>query len=291
MSLFFNTANKDKRLVKLPINKILPNPMQPRKVFDEDAINSLAESIAKYGLIQPISVRINEGKYELVAGERRLRAAKIAGYTEIPCIIIRAGDRKSAYIAITENMQRCDLDIFEEAEAIERLLACGNCTQSALAESLSMSQSAIANKLRLLRFEPEQRELIRKYRLSERHARAILRVPPDKRSEAAEKIGSEGMSVTVAEEYIDSLVCNGIVKKQLAKKNVKKAPPDEVQIHQEEKKPIRTFLIGDLSIFYNSLERSLSILKSAGYDASFEKTEENSEVRIAITLKHDSKKA
>ncbi|MBE6623461.1 MAG: ParB/RepB/Spo0J family partition protein [Ruminococcaceae bacterium] len=290
MSLFFNPSKQDKRLVKLPIEKILPNPMQPRKYFDEDAINSLADSIARYGIIQPVSVRINEGKYELVAGERRLRAAKIAGYTEIPCIIIRAGEKKSAYIAMTENLQRCDLDIFEEAEAINSLLACSNCTQSALAESLSMSQSALANKLRLLRFDPEQRDIIRKYRLSERHARSLLRVPPEKRSEVAEKIGAESMSVTTADEYIDTVVCNGIVRKQLSQKSSKKAPPDTKPVYQEEKKPIRTFLIGDLSIFYNSIERSLSILKNAGYDASFEKTEEESEVKISIVLKHEGKK-
>ena len=290
MSLFFNPSKQDKRLVKLPIEKILPNPMQPRKYFDEDAITSLAASIARYGIIQPVSVRINEGKYELVAGERRLRAAKIAGYTEIPCIIIRAGEKKSAYIAMTENLQRCDLDIFEEAEAINSLLACSNCTQSALAESLSMSQSALANKLRLLRFDPEQRDIIRKYRLSERHARSLLRVPPEKRSEVAEKIGAECMSVTAAEEYIDTVVCNGIVRKQLSQKSPKKTPPDTKPVYQEEKKPIRTFLIGDLSIFYNSIERSLSILKNAGYDAIFEKTEEESEVKISIVLKHEGKK-
>ena len=130
MSLFFNISKQDKRLVNLPIEKITPNPMQPRKYFDENAIHSLADSIMKYGIIQPVSVRINEGKYELVAGERRLRAAKIAGLSEIPCIILKAGEKKSAYIAMTENLQRCDLDIFEEAEAIEHLLNCTSCTQS-----------------------------------------------------------------------------------------------------------------------------------------------------------------
>ena len=167
--------------------------------------------------------------------------------------------------------------------------SCTHCTQSMLAESLSMSQSAVANKLRLLRFDTEQREIIRRHHLTERHARALLRVPPDKRSEVAEKIGADGMSVSTAEEYIDTVVCNGIARKQISEKETKKSPPTTKDC-REEKKPIRTFLIGDLSIFYNSLERSLSILKNAGYDASLEKTEEEKEVKISITLKHDIKK-
>ena len=303
MSLFFNTAKSDRQLKKLPIEKILPNPMQPRKHFDEDAINSLADSIAKYGIIQPVSVRIHDGKYELVAGERRLRAARIAGYTEIPCIIIRAGERRSAYLSITENLQRCDLDMFEEAEAIERLMVTGNCTQSALAESLSMSQSALANKLRLLRFDAEQRNIIRKYHLSERHARALLRVPPEKRIEAAEKIGFEAMSVTAAEEYIDKVVCTRLVENEFSKNNsaaetkhkVKKENVNNVSRTADtessfEQKPIRTVLIGDLTLFYNSLERSLSMLRNAGFAAELEKTENNGEVRLSIILKSGTEK-
>lgn len=314
MSLFFSNIKNERQLRKLPIEKILPNPMQPRKHFDEDAINSLADSIAKYGIIQPISVRVRDGKYELVAGERRLRAAKIAGYTEIPCLIIRAGERKSAYLAMTENLQRCDLDIFEEAEAIQRLLTMGNCTQSALAESLSMSQSSLANKLRLLRFDNNQREIIRKHRLSERHARALLRVPPEKRSEAAEKIGSEGMSVTAAEEYIDALACEKLVKTELSKNNecrkkqqndcdcdrdrdctnrLKSIPEAEKTPNpqpEETKKPIRTIIIRDLTLFYNSLERSLEMLRCAGFAADLQKTECGSEVKLSITLKSRTEK-
>ena len=309
MSLFFNTAKSDRQLKKLPIDKILPNPMQPRKHFDEDAINSLADSIAKYGIIQPVSVRIHDGKYELVAGERRLRAAKIAGYTEIPCLIIRAGERRSAYLSITENLQRCDLDMFEEAEAIERLMVTGNCTQSALAESLSMSQSALANKLRLLRFDAEQRNIIRKYHLSERHARALLRVPTEKRIEGAEKIGFEAMSVTAAEEYIDKVVCTRLVENEFSKNSsnaetstasgskqkVRKDKACSVSQVEDadssfEQKPIRTVLIGDLTLFYNSLERSLSMLRNAGFAAELEKTENNGEVRLSIILKSGTEK-
>ena len=265
--------------------------MQPRRHFDSDAIRSLAESIKRYGMIQPVSVRVQDGKYELVAGERRLRAARMAGLTEIPCIIIKAAEKTSAEMAMVENLLRCDLDIFEEAEAIERLLAAGGCTQSSLAESLCMSQSAVANKLRLLRFNAEQREIIRSRGLSERHARALLRVPPEKRTEAIIAVSEGGMSVTCAEEYIDGLVCTGLVKKQLekqipAKKSVQKNtenPPEEIPATQS--KPIRTLLIGDLTLFYNSIERSLSMLRCAGYETDFIKDEKENGVELRITLK------
>ncbi len=295
MSLFFNTSKSDRQLKKLPVEKIAPNPYQPRKFFDGNAINSLAESIAKYGVIQPITVRHTESGYELVAGERRLRAARMAGLSEIPCIIIKAGERKSAQLAMTENLQRCDLDIFEEAQALERLLSTGNMTQAQLAQELCMSQSTVANKLRLLRLDENQRSIIRKYGLSERHARALLRVPPEKRQSAAEHIGKNGMSVTGAEEYVDTLLCTRMARSALEEKNTgrkKSHPPTaEAEIHPApEEKPIRRFLIGDLTLFYNSLDRSLSMLRSAGFHAELEKTEDNGKITLAITLKSAEKK-
>ena len=222
MSLFFNNSKNDRVLKKLPVEKIAPNPYQPRKYFDENAINSLAESISRYGVIQPISVRQTSDGYELVAGERRLRAARVAGLSEIPCIIIKAGEKSSAQLAITENLQRCDLDIFEEAQALERLLSAANMTQSQLALELCMSQSAVANKLRLLRLDENTRQIVRKHGLSERHARALLRVPPEKRSSTAEKIGEDGMSVTSAEEYIDTILCTSMARSVISGKNIKK---------------------------------------------------------------------
>jgi ParB family chromosome partitioning protein len=290
MSLFFNNSKNDRVLKKLPVEKIAPNPYQPRKYFDENAINSLAESISRYGVIQPISVRQTSDGYELVAGERRLRAARVAGLSEIPCIIIKAGEKSSAQLAITENLQRCDLDIFEEAQALERLLSTANMTQSQLALELCMSQSAVANKLRLLRLDENTRQIVRKHGLSERHARALLRVPPEKRSSTAEKIGEDGMSVTSAEEYIDTILCTSMARSVISGKNIKKSdrPTLLTQKEQEppEEKPIRRFLIGDLTLFYNSLDRSLSMLRSAGFDAELEKTEDDGKITLAITLKN-----
>lgn len=297
MTTFFGTRKNDRLLKKLPIEKISPNPYQPRKHFDSDSINSLADSIAKYGVIQPITVRQKDSGYELVAGERRLRAARIAGLSHIPSIIIRAGEKKSAELAITENLQRCDLDIFEQAQALEQLLSAGDLTQAQLAEDLCMSQSAVANKLRLLRFDEPSRQVIRKYGLSERHARALLRVPPEKRQEAAEKIGSTGMSVVNSEQYIDTLICPGITKTELSKRNTRiKKTSDKSFSEQEqgdepqEKKPIRRFLLGDLTLFFNSLERSLDLLRCAGFKGDMEKTECDGKIVLSITLEKSTEK-
>lgn len=287
----FPVIKNESQYRKIPIEKIMPNPMQPRKNFDSDAINTLSESISRYGLIQPISVRICDGKYELVAGERRLRAAKLAGLSEIPCIVLRASIRKSAELAMVENIERVGLDIFEEAEAIERLLSSGDCTQTQLAKRLCMSQSCLANKLRLLRFDEDQRALIRKYKLTERHARTILRVPPEKRVETLKKIGEGGMSVTASEELVDRILCTKLIKAQFDKKktNLKKEKIEvakEVEPSSSFSGPIRTIVMKDLTLFYNSLERSLSMLRLAGFDAQFEKEEKNDTVTLSITLKN-----
>ena len=290
MSLFPVSLKNDDRLKKLPIDKILPNPMQPRKSFEREAINSLASSIAKYGIIQPISVRICDGRYELVAGERRLRAAKLAGLTEIPCIVIQAGERRSAEIALVENLERRDLDIFEEAEAIEKLLRVSPCTQSVLAERLSMSQSALANKLRLLRFDADQRTLIKKYKLTERHARTLLRVPPENRTKLIKKIGEKSLSVSAADELVDRFLCGEMIKKTLDKKE-KNDKSAEMTDKTENEKPIRTVLIGDLTLFYNSLERSLSLLRCAGFETELLRDEKSDdEVCLSITLRKAGEK-
>ena len=297
MPSFFNSQKNDRQLKKIPIEKISANPYQPRKHFDSDSINSLADSIARHGVIQPITVRKKDSGFEVVAGERRLRAARIAGLEQIPCVIVKVGERKSAELALTENLQRCDLDIFEEAQALERMLSEGSLTQAKLAEDLSMSQSAVANKLRLLRFDEECRAVIRKHRLSERHARCLLRVPPEKRREVAEKIGSCGMSVTRAEEYIDTILCAGMAKNTLVKKSsrIKRASTEpekqDVTEQKEEQKPIRRFLLGDLTLFFNSLERSLAMLENAGFKGELEKNEtEDGKIFLSITLEKNAGK-
>ena len=162
-----------RRVLDLPIDALRPNPNQPRIEFDEA---SLSDSIRRYGILPPLTVRRTDEGYELIAGERRLRAAKIAGLREVPCLLARSSEEESALLALIENLQRRDLHYLEEAAAIARLIATYGLSQEQAAERLGKSQSAIANKLRLLRLSPDCVRLLREHDLSERHARALLRL-------------------------------------------------------------------------------------------------------------------
>lgn len=167
-----------KRVNYIPVDLILPNVYQPRKHFDEESLEELAQSINVHGVIQPLSVRkLGENKYELVAGERRLKAAKKAGLTEVPAIIIDISDKESAAIALLENLQREDLNFLEEAEAYYNLIKDHSYTQEKLAEVIGKKQSTIANKIRLLKLDDEIRKILLDNDLTERHARALLKLP------------------------------------------------------------------------------------------------------------------
>ncbi|NMM62040.1 nucleoid occlusion protein [Clostridium sp. P21] len=164
----------------ISVDLILPNVYQPRKYFDEESLEELAQSINTYGIIQPLSVRkVSEDKYELVAGERRLRAAKKAGLEKVPVIIVDISDRESAAIALLENLQRDNLNFLEEAEAYYNLIKDHSYTQEKLAEAIGKKQSTIANKIRLLRLTPEIRNIVLENNLTERHARALLKLPTE----------------------------------------------------------------------------------------------------------------
>ena len=197
------------RIFRIRADRLVPNRAQPRRCFDEDAIGSLADSIARYGLLQPLSVRrlplSAEGvKYEIIAGERRYRAAMQAGMEQLPCIIINVDDRTSAELALIENIQREGLNMFEQAGAIAALIDLYGMTQEQIAAHLSASQSYVANKLRLLRLSPDERETVLDARLSERHARALLRLSdPEERRAALRHIIENRLSVCRSEDYID----------------------------------------------------------------------------------------
>lgn len=197
------------KIYSIEVKRITPNPNQPRKVFSEDSIIKLADSISQYGIIQPLTVRkISESEYELVAGERRLRAAKELGMSSVPCKIIEIDELKSAEISIIENLIREDLNIFEQAQAIEALIDTYGLTQEQIASKLSNSQSFVANKLRLLRFSEKEREIILQNKLTERHARALLRVlDPELREKLMEKIIIEKLNVSATEELIEAHIC------------------------------------------------------------------------------------
>ena len=182
---------------------ILPNPFQPRKEFDETGINELAASIRENGLIQPGTVRKAGERYELVTGERRLMACRSLGWTLIPALINDVNDREMAQLALIENIQREDLNAIEEAEAYRTILADGGMTQEQLADKLGKSQSAIANKLRLLNLDESVRDALAKKKITERHGRAILTLKPDQQKKALDYIVSNNLTVKDTEKYIE----------------------------------------------------------------------------------------
>ena len=244
------------RVVFLPARAIRPNPAQPRKIFCPEAMTELAESIRRHGILQPLSVRRVGLNYELIAGERRLRAAQLAGLTEIPCIVMNMDEQESAVAAMIENLQRQDLDFIEEAQGISLLMAHGNLSQEQAAKLLGKSQSAVANKLRILRHSPEILTALREAKLTERHGRALLRLKTDGEKLAAiEVIEREGMSVARTEKYIESLL-------------VQQAVP----------KP-RT----NVSTFLNNLTQSLARIQSSGIPAVSERRETDSQIVLTIT--------
>ena len=192
------------------VKKIIPNPSQPRTSFDINAISKLADSIRRYGLLQPLSVRKceqNSDSFELVAGERRLKACKMLGMESVPCIIINATAESSAELAIIENIIRQDLNMFEQARAFSLLSTRYGITQEEIAFKMSLSQSAVANKLRLLRLSEDEQRIILDSELTERHARALLRiVHPPLRKKALDYIICNKLNVNESEKYISELI-------------------------------------------------------------------------------------
>ncbi len=250
---------------------ILPNPAQPRRDFDTSALESLADSVRQFGILQPLTVRriITNGKtkYELIAGERRMRAGILAGLDRLPCRILSAGEERSAEIAIVENLQRKNLNPFEEANAIATLLETHELTQEKLAERLSVSQSYIANKLRLLKFTSEEQTTILSASLTERHCRALLRLGDvSDRRRALTHILAHKLNVSQTEAYIERLLA--VKQDQKKKRRIKGA-------------------IGDLRLFYNTLDHALDIMRGAGMHAACRRRETDEGIEVTILLKKE----
>ena len=246
------------RVVFLPARSIKPNPAQPRRIFQEEALEELSESIRSHGIIQPLSVRRVGGGYELIAGERRLRAAQNAGLTEIPCIVMSMDDAESGVVALVENLQRQDLDFIEEALGISKLIQLQNLSQEQAARMIGKSQSAVANKLRLLKHSPKVLEALRAGELTERHARALLRLPSEpQKLRAIETIVKLGMSVARTERYVDELLGGADVERSARV---------------------------DLKGFLNHLSKSLTRIQSSGIPAVSERRETENEIVLTITI-------
>ena len=252
------------RVRYIPINDIRPNPQQPRRRFDESGLRELSESIAAYGILQPLTVRAQNGGYELVAGERRWRAARMAGLRQVPCLLARVDEEDAALLALIENLQRRDLDYMEEASAIARLLRRYGLSQQQAAEKLGRSQSAVANKLRLLRLEEPVVDALRRYGLTERHARALLRLEDgEQRLAAAEYMGKRGMNVAAAEAYIEQLIARS-----------QTTPP----------KRRSTYVIKDVRLFLNSVERGIRLMRGAGVGAKVARQDTEEEICLTVRI-------
>ena len=252
------------RVRYIPINAVRPNPQQPRRSFDETALQELADSISAYGILQPLTVRDRGGVYELVAGERRLRAARIAGLREVPCLIAEVGEKDAALLALIENLQRRDLDYMEEAAAIARLIRRYGLSQQQAAEKLGKSQPTIANKLRLLRLSAPVIDCLRQYGLTERHARTLLRLTdPEQQLAAARHIGKRGLNVAQTEQYIDRLIAENRTE-----------PP--------RRRP--TYIIKDVRLFLNSVERGVRLMQSAGVGAEVGRRDTEEEILLTIHI-------
>lgn len=241
-----------KDIAYISIDSIRPNPYQPRKNFNKSSLEELCESIKQYGVIQPINVRrIASNRYELVAGERRLRAAALAGLTEIPAIIVNIDDNDSAIMALIENLQREDLNYLEEAEGYCNLITEHKLTQEELAHRIGKSQSTIANKIRLLKLSPLIKKILLDNNLTERHARALLKLHDEQlQLKVLRYVCEKGLNVKKTEELVEKVI----------EKFSRKA-----SLREKEKKTSRA--VKDIRIFVNTIKQAVSIMKKSGVNA------------------------
>lgn len=252
-------------IVLLDVNDIAPNPFQPRRNFDREGLSDLAESIRRYGVLSPLSVRCRRGQYELVAGERRLRASKLAGLREVPCILLDVDSAQSGAIALVENLQRRDLDFVEQAQGMARLIQLFGLSQEECARRLGMSQSAVANKLRLLKLPEDVLAKLVEAGLTERHGRVLLRLPEEEQQRKALSMMLErNMTVAAAEAYVESLL-----------------EPSETKGADGNTR----FVMKDVRVFMNSLHRGVEMMRRGGVDAEVSRRETEQELTVTIRIR------
>ncbi|MBQ7962209.1 MAG: ParB/RepB/Spo0J family partition protein [Clostridia bacterium] len=250
-------------ILLVPTDEIIPNPNQPRKVFNQNELDALADSIRNNGIIQPLVVRKNNNdEYELISGERRLRAAVKVGLETVPCVLMSVSDNDSALFAIIENIQRDNLNYFEEAESISRLVNDYSMTQEEISKRLGKSQSYLSNKLRLLRLSDELRSVILENSLSERHARALLRLDSDiDRLKALLEIIEKNMNVSETDKYIDSIV---------------------TPVKQKSRPKFRK--LKDIKLFINTINHAVDTMRNAGIKAVSEENETSDYIEYVIRI-------
>ncbi|PKM93812.1 MAG: nucleoid occlusion protein [Firmicutes bacterium HGW-Firmicutes-1] len=260
----------DYKVIMIPIANIRPNPYQPRKVFDQVMLEELSNSIKEFGVIQPVNVRvIKDETYELVAGERRLRAAKLAKLEKIPAIVIDVNDKDSAVLALIENLQRENLNYFEEAEGYYNLMEDYNLTQEDIAKQVGKSQSTVANKLRLLKLSDQVVKVLLDHHLSERHARALLKLPtPDLQLAILDKVIIQSLNVKKTEDLIDNTLHKVI---------------NDEKTNSKQNAYLKRY-IKDIRIFTNTIKQSVEMMKESGVDVQYKLEENDNAYYISIVI-------
>ncbi len=257
------------KVVLIPVDQVVPNPNQPRRSFDPDKLEQLASSIAQYGVLQPVTVLLQaDGRYQLVSGERRLLACRMLKMESVPAIVTEMAQEDSAALALIENIQRQDLNFFEEAAAIQRLVQMTGLTQQAVAARLGKNQSTVANKLRLLQFSGPLRQKMLESGLTERHARALLSLAEQGEEailEAVEAIAQRQMNVSQTEEYVRSRL----------------EPKETHKAH-------RLFVVKDLRIFLNSIDKAIQTMKLSGIRAKTQMAEEEDCLVYTVRIPKES---
>lgn len=254
-------------ILELAVDEVVPNPFQPRRIFDPSQLEDLANSIRQYGVLQPVIVRQVDGHYELVSGERRYRASRLAGAETIPALVRNLDDKEVAEMALIENLQREDLNYFEEAEGYALLIEEFQITQEEVARRMGKSQPTIANKLRLLNLAPEVRQEISVDVITERHARSLLKLKnPQQQLEVLHKIYKSNLNVRQTDEYVENLLIS------------------EEKNRREQNKKKMTKAIKDMKIFVNSIKGTVKTIQDAGWPAEVLETEHEDYVEVTIRL-------
>ena len=264
-------GNPDVQIIRVPLSKISPNPYQPRKEFESEALSELADSIRQYGVLQPLLVAPGKnGTYILIAGERRLRASTMAGLGEVPVIVSEYTTQQIAEIALIENLQRKDLHYLEEAEGYDKLLNTFHLTQESMAARVGKKQSTIANKLRLLRLPASVRKILHDSELTERHARVLLKLD---REETQKKVLQ-----IILKDRLNVRQTEALVEKTLKAEN-----------RPEKKKP-RLVIVNDVRIYLNSIRDIMESVEKAGIPSSMEQDMDGDDVVVTLRIKNVKKR-
>ncbi|MFA9379485.1 MAG: ParB/RepB/Spo0J family partition protein [Acetanaerobacterium sp.] len=265
----FSREKTINRVIEVPVENILPNPAQPRKGMRQEELQSLAVSIKENGVLQPLTVRrIRESVFELIAGERRLRAAMLAGFAVVPCVVVDATAQQSAIFSVLENLQRKDLTFFEEALAYHSLIHDWDITQEQAARRLGKAQSTIANKLRLLRLSEQEQKAILAGGLTERHARALLKLEDEAaRAKVLEVVIARKLNVDKTEEYINKL-----------------------SSHTPKQRQDKVIVVKDVRLFINTVNRAVNIMQKAGVDAQARQVERDEYIEYIVTIPKQAQK-